>query len=124
MSTVEAFREGLDSNTLVMVDTLRAIISGAHRGLTERIKWNAPSFAVGDEDRTTLGLERNGGVRVVLHRGAMVKDATDFKFEDISGLVKWLAPDRGIIIFMDQASIEANRTGFNDLCQRWLDLTT
>lgn len=124
MSTVEAFRQGLDSHTLVMVDTLRAIISGAHMDLTERIKWNAPSFAMADEDCITLGLERKGGVRVVLHRGAKVKDATDFKFEDVSGLAKWPAPDRGIIIFIDQASIDANRTGFNDLCQRWLDLTT
>jgi len=124
MSTMEAFRKGLDNNTLVMVDTLRTIISGVHVGLTERIKWNAPSFAIADEDRITLGLERKGGVRVVLHRGAKVKNATDFKFEDTSGLAKWPAPDRGIIIFIDQQSIDANRIGFSDLCRRWLDLTT
>jgi len=123
MSEVDAFRQGLDSHTLVMVDTLRTIISGLDMGLTEQIKWNAPSFAIAGEDRITLGLERKGGVRVVLHRGAKVKDATDLKFEDVSGLAKWPAPDRGIVIFVDQQSINANRIGFSNLCRRWLDLT-
>lgn len=67
--SVEAWRTGLAPDVLTAVDALRAIAAAAHPDLTERIKWNAPSFALADEDRITLGLNPKRGVRVVLHRG-------------------------------------------------------
>ncbi|MBI1406907.1 MAG: DUF1801 domain-containing protein [Caulobacter sp.] len=124
MSTVDAFRRSLDDPTLAMIDALRDVISAAGPHLVERIRWNAPSFAVGDEDRITLGLERKGGVRVVLHRGAKVKDAAGFRFEDPSGLARWPAPDRGVIVFSDLGSIAAAADQVRDLCRRWLEATT
>jgi len=123
MSTVQAFRERLDGETRQMVDTLRQAISSARPGLTERIKWNAPSFAIADDDRITLGLERKGGVRVVFHRGAKTKDLIGFSFPDDSGLAKWPAPDRGVVVFADQAAVETNLATFADLCVRWLERT-
>jgi hypothetical protein len=91
--------------------------------LSERIKWNAPSFALGDDDRITLGLERKGGVRVVLHRGAKVQDTAGFVFEDPAKLAKWPAPDRGVIVFAEAAAVEAQAEAFSDLCTRWLEAT-
>lgn len=126
MSTVEAFRQGLDAETLATVDALRRAIAIAHPSLTERLKWNAPSFALGsgdDDDRITLGLERKGGVRVVLHRGAKVKDSSGFVFEDSAGLAKWPARDRGVMVFAKLEAVEANEPAFIDLCARWLKLT-
>lgn len=123
MTTVEDFRASLDSTTLATVDALRAIIAAAGPSLTERIKWNAPSFAIGDDDRITLGLERQGGVRVVLHRGAKVKDSTGFTVADPARLAKWPAPDRGVLVFADATAVEAKAEPFADLCRRWLEAT-
>jgi hypothetical protein len=124
MPSVEEFRRGLDSDTLAFVDALRKIVAGANTKLTEGIKWNAPSFALAGEDRITLGIERKGGVRVVFHRGAKVKDAAKFKFEDTAGLAQWPARDRGVVVFKTLAEVEAKRKVLGDLCKRWLGATT
>lgn len=128
MPTIDAFRQSLDAETLAIVDALRGVITAGSSGLTERLKWNAPSFAVApagdDDDRITLGLERKGGVRVVFHRGAKLKDATGFVFEDSAKLAKWPAPDRGVVVFADAAAVAAKREAFSDLCARWMDATT
>ena len=52
------------------IEALRAVVQRAAPGLEETIKWNAPSYADAGADRVTLGLDRKGGFRVVLHRGA------------------------------------------------------
>lgn len=121
--SVAKFRNGLDKQTLEIVDALRGIIAGAHDGLTEHIKWNAPSFMLGGEDRITLGIERKGGVRVVLHRGAKPKDMANFKFSDPNGLARWPAPDRGVLIFRYSDQIEQFREQLAELCRRWLAAT-
>ncbi len=61
---IEGFRSVLDGETLAMIDRLREIVAASHPSLNEQIKWNAPSFAVGGDDRITLGVERKGGVRL------------------------------------------------------------
>ena len=123
MTALDAFRDGLDPATLAMIDRLRALVRDAHPGLTERIKWNAPSFAIGDDDRITLGVERKGGVRMVLHRGVRPKDAAGFHFDDPDGLAAWPAIDRGIVLFGDLSDIERRREAIVDLCRRWIAAT-
>ncbi len=103
---VERFREGLDAQTLQTVDAIRPIIAACYPGITEGLKWNAPSFALGGDDRITLGLERKGGVRVVVHRGAKPKVLGGFSFDDRDGLARWPAPDRGVIVFQDRVEVE------------------
>ncbi|MEZ5708168.1 MAG: DUF1801 domain-containing protein [Blastomonas sp.] len=122
-AAVTAYLEGLPPDTRAAIDVLRAIAGTAHPGLVERIKWNAPSFALGDEDRITLGVERKGGVRAVLHRGAKVKDASGFRFADPDGLAQWPTPDRGVLRFADAAEIEARRDPLNDMFRRWMEVT-
>jgi len=127
MTPLDTFRESLDADTLATVDALRAAITAACPTLVERLKWKAPSFALpaagDDDDRITLGLERKGGVRVVLHRGAKVKDATDFAFDDGAKLAKWLAVDRGVVVFADAAAVAIKLDAFGDLCRRWVGAT-
>ena len=123
-ASVDAFRLRLDEQTLATVDALRSIIAGVDAGLTEHIKWNAPSFVLAGDDRITLGVERNGGVRVVLHQGTKPKDVTNFRFADLAGLAKWPAPDRGVLVFKDKAHVERCREQLRDLCARWLAATS
>ncbi len=91
--------------------------------MVEHVKWNAPSFRVGGDDRITLGLQRSGEVRVVLHRGAKSAPAPGFRFEDPAGLARWAAPDRGVILFADEAALAAVEPAFIDLIRRWLEAT-
>lgn len=126
MPSLDTFRQSLDADTLATVDALRAAITAACPELVERIKWNAPSFALtpaDDDDRITLGLERKGGVRVVFHRGAKAKDVTGFAFEDSAKLARWLAKDRGVVVFADAAAVAGKREAFSDLCVRWVAAT-
>lgn len=121
--TLETFRSACGAQDLEVVDRLREIIASCEPSLEESIKWNAPSFAIAGHHRITLGLERKGGVRVVLHRGAVAVDNADFRFDDDDGLAKWPARDRGVVVFHDLQSVEARQGAFADLCQRWLAKT-
>ncbi len=121
---VESWLNSVDAPTAAMIASLRALALAAHPGVTEHIKWNAPSFCLGGDDRITLGVEKNGGVRVVLHRGAKPKDPADFDFGDPAGLARWAAVDRGIMTFVAPAEIAAKSTAIADLFARWLEATT
>ncbi len=123
MRDIEVFRQSLDADTREIVDVLRGLISAAHAGLSESIKWNAPSFALGKDDRITLGIERKGGVRVVLHRGAKPKAVQDFTFADPTRLVKWPATDRGVLTFKTVREIVLHQEALTDLFRRWVDAT-
>lgn len=105
------------------VDALRAIVLGAHPGLTEEIKWNAPSFADDGQDRVTLGLDGKGGYRIVLHRGAKPLDTAGFHFDDEAKLAKWPAPDRGVIVLRDRTVIDARASDLSRLIARWVEAT-
>ena len=118
--SVEEFRAGLTPAERAMADRLRILASAAAPGLEERIKWNAPSFAVGGTDRITLGLDRKGGVRAVLHRGAKARDTGAFAIADPHHLARWPAPDRGVLQFAQLAAIDQKSEEIGDLFRRWL----
>lgn len=120
MTTVSDFLASLEPETRATVERLREIVAQAAPGLTERIKWNAPSFALGETDLITLGLERRGGVRLVLHRGAKPKNTVDFRFEDPARLARWAAPDRGVMVFQRRQDLEEKALALQDLCARWV----
>lgn len=105
------------------VDALRAVVLSGHPGLTEEIKWNAPSFADDGQDRVTLGLDGKGGYRIVLHRGAKPLDTAGFHFDDEAKLAKWPAPDRGVIVLRDRTVIDARASDLSRLIARWIEAT-
>ena len=122
-TATDAFLDGLDGATRATVEALRAIILAADPGLDETIKWSAPSYAHRGEDRITLNLARSGGVRVILHRGATVKDASVFRFDDPDRLARWPTADRGVVQVSDAAEIDARRDALGDLIRRWIAAT-
>ena len=119
-NAVETWLDALSPENRALFDRLRAIVIGAAPDLIETIKWNAPSFADGDHDRVTLGLERKGGVRLVLHRGAAVKSTSGFVFNDPEKVAKWPSADRGVATFADLAALEAKIEALDDLIRRWV----
>ena len=117
---VESWLSGLGLQNRQGIERLRALVQSAAPELTETIKWNAPSFADGDQDRVTLGVERKGGWRVVLHRGVATQDAAGFVFDDPRKTAKWPAKDRGVVTVADLPALEAQAADLEDLVRRWV----
>ena len=121
-SSVDDYRDGLAPGQRETVDRLRALAAASAPGLVERIKWNAPSFAKDDVDRITLGVQRNGDIRAVMHRGARAKTPEGFSFPAPDGLVTWAAPDRGVLLFSSADQVEQREDEISDLFRRWMEV--
>ena len=122
-TAVAEYLDSLKPGDRAMVDALRALAQAAHPGVTEHIKWNAPSFAIDGDDRVTMRLAPGDVLQLILHRGAKVRDTTGFAFTDESGLVRWLAPDRGVVTLADADDLEAKAPAIQNLVKNWVEAT-
>ncbi|WP_244227239.1 DUF1801 domain-containing protein [Corallococcus aberystwythensis] len=120
---VEQYMAELEHPLKAEIETVRAAILASDASITERIKWKAPSFVHSGDDRITFRLAPKGIFQVILHRGAKVKDTTGFAFEDDSGLVEWLAPDRGVVTLPDAKTVKAKKAALVKLVGRWMKAT-
>jgi hypothetical protein len=115
---VERFMEGLDHPLKEEIGRLREAILASNDGITEHIKWKAPSFCYAGEDRVTFRLHPADRAQLVFHRGAKVKDdAAEFAFEDDTGLLQWVAQDRAIVALRDA---EARQGELVEVVKRWV----
>ncbi|MFO0647814.1 MAG: DUF1801 domain-containing protein [Polyangiales bacterium] len=120
---VDAFLTTLTHARIAEVRAVRAAIRAAVPTLTERVKWNAPSFCAAGDDRITFRLQPGDRVELIFHRGAK-KRADDFRFDDATGLVKWAAPDRGQVVFRDAADVAEKTPAVQSLARAWIAATT
>jgi hypothetical protein len=121
--SVEAFLDGLDHTRLDDVRDVRAALLTID-GVTERVKWNAPSLCIGGDDRITFRLQPGHRVDLVLHRGSRTRaDADTFSFDDPSGLVTWSTPDRGVIVFPAGAAVADLLPRVLEVASAWLAAT-
>jgi hypothetical protein len=122
---VQAFLQDLQHGRKDAVEAVREVIRSAHPGISEQIKWNAPSFCIDGDDRITFRLQPDDRVQLVFHRGARKRDdASTFSFEDGSGLLEWVARDRALVTFRDLDDVAAKRAAFQDLVRRWMIATS
>ncbi len=121
--SVEAFLADLQHQRKSEVEALRQAILSGVPGLTERIKWNAPSFGPGDEDRITMRLQPGDRLQLVLHRGAKARPADGFAFPDPAALISWAATDRGVMTIAP-GQLDGNRDALVDVLRRWVAATT
>ena len=124
LGAVDSYLESLEHQHKPAIQTLRQMIHDAVPGLAERIKWNAPSFGPGDNDRITMRLHPGDRLQLILHRGAKAGADDLFRFEDPDKLVTWAAPDRGVITFSDAADLAAKSPALAGILRRWVACTT
>lgn len=124
LSAVETYLDGLQHARKPEVEALRALILGAVPGLSERIKWNAPSFGMGEDDRITMRLHPGDRLQLILHRGAKAAADDLFRFEDPDRLIVWAAPDRGVVTFSDENDLAAKSAALGEVLRRWVACTT
>lgn len=118
---VEAYLAALEHPLKPGVERLRAAILASNDEITERVKWNAPSFCYAGVDRATFRLRPGDRLQLVLHRGAKKRDDGEgFRFEDPSGLLEWAAPDRAVITFRDLDDVAAKEAAVVATVNRWI----
>jgi hypothetical protein len=120
---VDRFLAALDHSRLPEVQAIRSAILASDPAITERIKWNAPSFCHRDEDRVTFRLQPKDIVQLVFHRGAKKRSPDDFAFDDPTGLLVWAAPDRATLTFAGMDEVLAHRVALAGLVRAWMAAT-
>ena len=124
LSAVDAYLDGLQHARKTDIAALRLVILAAVPDLVERIKWNAPSFGLGDDDRITMRLHPGDRVQLILHRGAKAGADDFFRFEDPDKLIAWAAPDRGVVTFKDADDLVSKSAPLSEILRRWVACTT
>ncbi|NVB85755.1 MAG: DUF1801 domain-containing protein [Kofleriaceae bacterium] len=120
---VDALLASLAHSQLDAIRRIRELVLGAHPNVVEEIKWNAPSFAVG-EHFATFHLRGKQGVVLVMHFGAKKRaGAKRPAIADPTKLLEWLADDRATIRFVDLADVEAKRKAFVAVVRSWIAAT-
>lgn len=125
MQSAADYLNALDHPLKPVALAVCALIRSACPDLGERIKWNAPSFGPGDEDRITLNLARPDRVRVIFHCGARAVDTRTGArlLPDAGQPLTWATDQRAEVGFASLAEVEARTTWLADLCRRWIAAT-
>lgn len=124
LSAVDAYLDDLQHARKTEVAALRLVILSAVPDLVERIKWNAPSFGLGEDDRITMRLHPGDRLQLILHRGAKAGADDFFRFEDPDRLIAWAAPDRGVVTFRDADDLASKSAPLTEILRRWIACTT
>jgi hypothetical protein len=118
---VDRFIKTLEHPLKEGLQQVRAAILSSNEQITEHVKWKAPSFCYGGEDRVTFNLHPQDRLQLIFHRGAKVRgDSEDFVFEDRTGLLKWVTNDRAVVTLQDMRDIEAKQAALVELVGRWV----
>ena len=120
---VDQFMAQLDHPLKPHIAALRDAILASDPEITEQIKWKAPSFCIDGDDRVTFRLHPPDGIHLVFHRGVKVKDATNFTFDDPTGLMKWAAKDRAQVTLRTASEVTQRQQDVVALVTRWMAAT-
>ena len=111
--SVDEFMAALDHPFKAEVQAVRAIIKGVHPGITEEVKWNAPSFSYKGY-LATFNLWERKRVHLVFHNGASL--------DPQPGIFEGTYPDRRMVYFADMGDVEAKRPALVQAVQQWVRL--
>lgn len=101
------------------INVLRRVILSVDAGITEGVKWNAPSYRCG-EWFATFHLRTKVGVQIILHRGAKTRADGVAGIDDPDGLLTWLDPNRASVTFADMADIDVKSPALRTILVQWL----
>jgi len=116
---VETYMGELEHPCKKEMQALRRIILGADPKITEEIKWNAPSFAVGEHFVTFNGWAKDY-VQLIFHHGPKKATSKGIPIEDPDGLLEWLATDRASVRFDSMKDVSAKKAGLQKIVRLWI----
>lgn len=105
---------------------LRKIVKQSVPSLTEQIKWNAPSFCHGGDDKITFNLSKPDAILLIFHRGAKAKKVASKSpiLKANAALLEWPAPDRGILKFKSMNDVGALKSQLKTIVKEWIEVTS
>ena len=100
---------------------MRLTLLGADAGVSEAVKWNAPSFAAKGDYFATLHLRGREQAQIIFHAGAKAKGRKmRGKVADPEGVLRWLADDRAMASLGAGAAFRAKRGALTALTLAWI----
>lgn len=96
------------------VQAIRDIVNGINKNITEKIKWNAPSFSYKGGDIATFNLHAKGRVHLVFHHPAIAKVQSDILEGDY--------PNRRMVCFADLKDVQVKRKSLETALNQLLRL--
>lgn len=121
--TVDEFLNRIEADKRQQVEFLRNLILSTEPRLKEHIKWNAPSYVLGGEDRITFNvMNKQELVKLVLHMGATRKENKKGTpiMQDNTGLIEWSSDIRGMITFHSFEDINLKVVSAKKIIKNWL----
>jgi uncharacterized protein YdhG (YjbR/CyaY superfamily) len=103
---VEEFIDRLDHPRRKEVQLVRQIIKSVDQGITEQIKWNAPSFSYNGEYLVTFNLRAKDCIHLVFHNPMISRVK--------SGLLEGDYNDRRMAYFSDRNDILAKKSALEE----------
>ena len=118
---VDEFMSTLDHPMKREVEAIRRVVLGVDPTIAEGVKWNAPSYRTTEYFATT-NLRDRGGIGVILHLGAKVRETPSggLPIDDPTGLLRWVAPDRASITFRDLEELQERQPAFEAILRQWI----
>lgn len=117
---VAAFMTRLDHPHKTAIQRLRLAIKAIDPAISEEIKWNAPSFKLGDHF-ATFKLYPPENIQLVLHTGAKpAVSPKEFRLDDPHQLLKWPAKDRCVITLHSAEQAEEMEATVVAMVQQWI----
>lgn len=122
---VSTFLNELNHPLREEIELLRNIILNSNKTLTENIKWNAPNYAVGENDRVTLKINPPKNILIILHRGTKVQTMPAQKLVDYTcKVLSWKTNDRAIITLNNKQDIITYQNDIVQIVNLWLEATS
>ncbi|MDB5523814.1 MAG: hypothetical protein JWM58_1577 [Rhizobium sp.] len=120
---VDQFLRTLDHPRQSDIETLRSIILDADPAISEKVKWNAPSFYFRD-DFATMKLRPDATLQLIMHTGAKTRQSAICKsaIEDSNRLLTWVADDRCVITFDPGEDVLAKPADLQNIVRQWIAL--
>ncbi len=107
---VDAYMQALEHPLKAEMEAVRAIILGAHEGVTEGIKWNAPSFYY-KGDMVVFNPRAQEYVHLVFPNGIVI--------EDEGGLLEGDYVDRRMAYFRSMDEVKAKQAALANAVRSW-----
>jgi hypothetical protein len=112
---VALYMDALDYPLIEEVNALRTILKKSSTAITERIKWNAPSYYT-TEDLVTFNLRLPDKVLLVFHHPAIVKIT--------SALLEGDYKDRRLMYFAGMKEVKANKKELDRIMKEYIALAS
>lgn len=110
---VSHYMEQLEHPLKAEIEAVRAIIKAADSRLSERIKWNAPSY-YSKADLLTFHIQRAKNVHLVFHHPAIVQIQSNMLEGDYK--------DRRMVYFNSMEEINAGKKELENILKTYIDL--